>query len=794
MFKHSLYTSHFKFLILTFLITVLSACGSDTNTDNTPPIITIIGGNPLTVIQGDNYIDEGATANDDVDGEVAVSINGSVDTSTLGEHTITYTAMDKANNIATSIRIVSILTADITPPTLTLIGEPSLNLFINDSYVEQGAIATDNRDSDLNIIITGSINTAVEGDYLITYLVTDSSGNSSSVTRLISITLPDTTPPVITLNGASSIRLLLNDTYVEEGATATDNLDPTVEITTTENIDNSTVGEYIVTYTAIDNSGNSSSIVRTISVEPPKPFITTWNTNIESEDEEENRQVTIFTHGEGYNYQISWGDGLVDENITGDITHTYATAGTYTVSINGHFPQIINNSINENKKLKSIEQWGDIKWLSMRRAFYKTSDLAVNATDSPDLSRVSDMSAMFSGVNGFSAVQEHWDWDVATVTKMDSLFSFNGGFNQNISNWNVSSVTDMDNMFSNALSFNQALSNWNVSSVTTMRYMFDNAALFDQDISNWNVSSVTDMQGMFWDARSFNQHIGKWHTVSVTDMGAMFYGAVLFNQNISDWDVSSVTDTNYMFEGASNFNQNLNTWNVSSVTNMKQMFKKAKTFNGKVSDWDVSSVTDMSDMFRNATAFNQNLNNWNTTSVTMLSYMFSEATSFNGDISDWKVSSVKDMSFMFHEAESFNQDISMWNVSSVENMGHMFKNARSFNQDIGNWNVSSVNDVASMFSCVPPEFSLPIGCVFDQNLGSWDISLITGWNFTGFLSGQKLSVENYDAMLIGWSQLNVQENVSLYGGYSKYSNASVSAREVLRETFSWSFIDRGLEP
>ncbi len=430
MFKYPLCPSHFKYLVFTCLIAVITACGSDTESDTTSPVITITGGNPLTIIQGDHYIDEGATANDDVDGEVTVSVNDSVQTSILGEYIITYTATDSADNTATSTRSVTVLTPDLTPPTLTLNGASSLTLFVNDSYEEQGAIATDNRDSDLNIIITGSVDTTISGDYVITYLVIDSSGNSSSVTRLISVAFPDTTPPVITLNGASSVRLLLNDTYVEEGATATDNQDPAVVIVTSGNIDVSNVGEYSITYTATDNSGNSSSIIRTISVETPKPFITTWNTNIESEDEEVNRQVTISTNGDSYNYQVSWGDGSFNEGVNGDITHTYSVSGTYTVSIYGDFPQIINNSINENKKLKSIEQWGDIKWLSMRRAFYKTSGLAVNATDSPDLSRVSDMSSMFSGVYEFSAAQERWDWDVSNVTKMDFLFSSNGGFNR----------------------------------------------------------------------------------------------------------------------------------------------------------------------------------------------------------------------------------------------------------------------------------------------------------------------------------------------------------------------------
>ena len=69
-------------------------------------------------------------------------------------------------------------------------------------------------------------------------------------------------------------------------------------------------------------------------------FITTWKTdNIGSSQD---NQITIPTFfGETYDYTVDWGDGTSDENVTGDITHTYASPGTYQVAINGIFPRII---------------------------------------------------------------------------------------------------------------------------------------------------------------------------------------------------------------------------------------------------------------------------------------------------------------------------------------------------------------------------------------------------------------------------------------------------------------------
>merc|ERR1712048_1180171 len=69
----------------------------------------------------------------------------------------------------------------------------------------------------------------------------------------------------------------------------------------------------------------------------------------------------------------------------------------------------------------------------------------------------------------------------------------------------VSRVTDMIAIFSGATSFNQDISKWDVSSVTYMIAMFSGAESFNQDISKWDVSLVTNMDDMFNWATSFNQ-------------------------------------------------------------------------------------------------------------------------------------------------------------------------------------------------------------------------------------------------------------------------------------------------
>jgi surface protein len=313
-------------------------------------------------------------------------------------------------------------------------------------------------------------------------------------------------------------------------------------------------------------------------------------------------------------------------------------------------------------------------------------------------------------------------------------------------------------MFYNATAFNQDIGSWNVSSVTNISRMFYNATAFNQDIDSWNVSSVTNMQNMFRSATAFNQDIDSWNVSSVTTMYRMFYNATAFNQDIGSWNVSSVTTMEQMFYDATAFNQDIGSWNVSSVTTMEQMFYDATAFNQNISGWDVSSVVNMSYMFRSATAFNQDIGSWNVSSVTNISRMFYNATAFNQDIGSWNVSSVTTMKNMFYNATAFNQNIGSWDVSSVTNMQNMFYQATSFDQDIGDWDVSNVTDMTSMFYAVT------------------------------------LSTANYDALLIGWDALELQDNVTFSGGNSQYSSAAaITARASIISTDSWTITDGGTE-
>ena len=384
----------------------------------------------------------------------------------------------------------------------------------------------------------------------------------------------------------------------------------------------------------VDMAGNgivgTTGTIDTVRHIPENDFVTVWETT------SANDAVTIPVGDSEATYTIDWGDGTIDRDVTGNQTRTYAEAGNYTVRISGDFERIYlgGNSTNA-AKLQSIEQWGTVKWRSMAGAFQDAANLRYNATDTPDLAKVANMSGMFHSAASFNG--DISSWNVSQVTDMSYMFDTARAFNQPLNSWDVSGVTDMSEMFNTALAFNQPLNSWDVSGVTDMSYMFSRAIAFNQPLNSWNVSQVTDMSNTFSSTVAFNQPLNNWDVSGVTDMAAMFASARAFNQPLNSWNVSQVTDMTAMFSSATAFNQPLDNWDVSGATDMSFMFVRATAFNQPLNSWDVSGVTDMPRMFTAARAFNQPLNNWDVSGVTDMTAMFSGASSFEQNLGDWYI-------------------------------------------------------------------------------------------------------------------------------------------------------------
>ena len=305
--------------------------------DTTPPVITLTGSSTVTLEVGSSYTDLGATALDNYDGDITTEIvtdQTQVDITTLGNYTVTYNVDDSSGNSAVQVtRTVQVV--DTTPPVITLTGSSTVTLEVGSSYTDLGATALDNYDGDITTeIVTDQtqVDITTLGNYTVTYNVDDSSGNSAvQVTRTVQVV--DTTPPVITLTGSSTVTLEVGSSYTDLGATALDNYDGdiTTEIVTDQTqVDITTLGNYTVTYNVDDSSGNSAvQVTRTVQVVDTTPPVITL-TGSSTVTLEVGSSYTDLGATALDNYDGDITTEIVTDQTQVDIT----TLGNYTVTYN----------------------------------------------------------------------------------------------------------------------------------------------------------------------------------------------------------------------------------------------------------------------------------------------------------------------------------------------------------------------------------------------------------------------------------------------------------------------------
>ena len=498
-------------------------------------------------------------------------------------------------------------------------------------------------------------------------------------------------------------------------------------------------------------------------------FITTWHTDTAGET------VSLpLTATGSYDFTVDWGDGSTPQHITGaSASHPSANVGDHELRIWGTLRGWSFREGGNPLQITNVSHWGDVNF-GGPGAFENASNLTCTASDAPDLTGVTDLSATFHDAAKFDCPLN--GWVVSDVTDMQYMFAGASAFDQDLSGWNTANLTNANGMFAAADAFNGDISTWDTKNVTSMVAMFREAKAFNRDISAWDTGRVTDFTLMFQFATTFDQDIGGWDTGSATNMTGMFSHTANFNQDLNHWDTSQVTTMEAMF-AASAFNGQIGTWDTANVTDMTQMFQQAADFNQDISDWDTGRVQRMPAMFAWAEVFNQDLGDWDTSQVTRMDGMFAN-TAFTQDIGAWDTGNVTRMDDMFSRAQDFNQDISGWDVSAVEQMEWMFDEASRFNQDLRTWNPSHVTTMQNMFYGAE---------AFDQSLGSWNIGQVT--NMAGMLVDSGISTANYDATLAGWASQTVQADVPLDAS-QMYSCPTQAARDSLTSR-GWNITDSG---
>lgn len=255
-------------------ITVISVCSALTLTAAAAaainilsvPHITVNGDSNVTIPVFSEYHEQGAKAVDrGVDITDRIILSGKVDTSKVGKYVIEYQCTKNKKTYKTK-RSVSVV--DNQPPEIELVGDAEVTASALGLFQDEGAVARDNYDGDLTDKIKSVCDKKTNTLYEIIYTAEDSSGNKSQIKRTVKI--KDVVAPVIKLNGSSGLSIKCGDTFIDGGATASDDLDGDIsnKIAVSGSVDSNVSGTYTLTYTVSDKSGNKATAERKIWVYP----------------------------------------------------------------------------------------------------------------------------------------------------------------------------------------------------------------------------------------------------------------------------------------------------------------------------------------------------------------------------------------------------------------------------------------------------------------------------------------------------------------------------------------------
>lgn len=155
---------------------------------------------------------------------------------------------------------------------------------------------------------------------------------------------PDTTPPVITLNGSSSISIAVGGTYTEPGVTATDNVDGDITANVViggDTVDVNTIGSYTITYNVSDAAGNAATqVTRVVNITDGTQNLLGSDAALTTQGNWELRNGSTIGGGIAEIFNGSAGDGGVGSDFSNWSLHyrnIMAEDNTTTYRVTGEF-------------------------------------------------------------------------------------------------------------------------------------------------------------------------------------------------------------------------------------------------------------------------------------------------------------------------------------------------------------------------------------------------------------------------------------------------------------------------
>ena len=273
-------------------IVTWTATDSSGNSASATQTITVVDTTSPTIIAPSNVEVEAtsmennlvefefAEASDQV--EISTITNDAPTVFPLGETIVTWTATDSSGNSASATQTITVV--DTTAPVITT---PE-NIISNATSKLNNIVTLDQIsviDSISTVQITNNAPSYYEfGETIVTWTATDSSGNSASATQ--TITVVDTTAPVITTPQNIVVDAVHTETFLEIGLASVNDIIDDIPTITNDAPTVFPLGETIVTWTATDKFGNISSSLQTISVQTCGNDPLSYNLIVGSEEDD----------------------------------------------------------------------------------------------------------------------------------------------------------------------------------------------------------------------------------------------------------------------------------------------------------------------------------------------------------------------------------------------------------------------------------------------------------------------------------------------------------------------------
>lgn len=160
--------------------------------DTQSPVITLHTKPGYVPTSDAPYEEEGYTAWDNRDGDITHKV---VRQEHFGQ--VTYSVLDSSGNPGTAVR--QIPEYDFTVPELILLGDPEMTIYAGTRFEDPGCTAMDNVDGEITgqILAEGEVIWYKKGDYVLTYSVTDSYGNTAQIQRTVRVAAKPRTDVVV---------------------------------------------------------------------------------------------------------------------------------------------------------------------------------------------------------------------------------------------------------------------------------------------------------------------------------------------------------------------------------------------------------------------------------------------------------------------------------------------------------------------------------------------------------------------------------------------------------------------